>query len=152
MSQSQLRHNFMLRVSTEVIESRILSYMYKLFTLATRQMIIYVIVQRKWHQERSVQNNYFTLLGHNNQLMWNLASHFKYWLANLGVHNSTKVCRSKLLLKKLVSVNGWMITLDWSILCFGWKMVKGRPLFSTMRAVYVRNNKNCLTCACIALV
>ena len=69
MSQSQLRHNFMLRVSTEVIESRILSYMYKLFTLATRQMIIYVIVQRKWHQERSVQNNYFTLLGHNNQLM-----------------------------------------------------------------------------------
>ena len=31
-SQSQLRHNFMLRVSTEVIESRILSSIYRLLT------------------------------------------------------------------------------------------------------------------------
>ena len=33
-SQSQLRHNLMLRVSTEVIESRILSSLYILLTLA----------------------------------------------------------------------------------------------------------------------
>ena len=32
-SQSQLRHNFTLYVSTEVIESRILSSIYKLLTL-----------------------------------------------------------------------------------------------------------------------
>ena len=33
-SQSQLHHNFTLHVSTEVIESRILSSIYKLLTLA----------------------------------------------------------------------------------------------------------------------
>ena len=37
VSQSQLRHNFTLRVSTEVIESRILSSIYKLLTLDSTQ-------------------------------------------------------------------------------------------------------------------
>ena len=35
-SQSQLHHNFTLRISTEVIKSRILSSTYKLLTLVTK--------------------------------------------------------------------------------------------------------------------
>ena len=43
-SQSQLRHNFTLRVSTELIESRILSSIYILLTLAYRYHHKFVLV------------------------------------------------------------------------------------------------------------
>jgi len=48
------------------------------------------------------QNNYFALLGHNDQSIWNSVSHLRYWLAIPGVFKgqySTKEHQNKLLFK-----------------------------------------------------